>query len=537
VLIVEDDDAGRHLLRLVLTEAGYAVDEATDGHAALAAADARPDLVLLDRGLPGLDGDAVCRALKGRSPTTPVIMLTAASSSQERLAGFAVGADDYVAKPYDLDELLARVAVFDRLRRAEATTQQRAAELATLLSLMNLLVAETDPPRVLRRTAEAARELAPSAGASIALVEPDGWRLIATLNGRTWSAADATGSLAEGVHGWVARHRRPYRLTTTDDPVALRALAATYGIANGLLVPLLGRDGSALAVLGLYDRLRQPGFSDADERVLVGLAAQAALALENARLVEGERRRAEELAALNARLRESQAQLVQAGRLAAVGTLAAGVAHELNGPLMVIRGQAQRLLTEPALTAAQRRGLERIERQTERMETIIEHLRGFARPIAEGEASAALNEVVHNALLLCREQFQAAGIDLRLTLAEPSPRARAHPGALEQALLHLLTNTLDALAGRGGRVWIATGHAAGMAWLAVRDDGPGMSAEVMERIFEPFFTTKEVGQGAGLGLTIALKAVERCGGTIGVESAPGQGAAFTLTLPAAGAPA
>jgi two-component system NtrC family sensor kinase len=534
VLVVEDDPDSRQLLCQILTSAGYTVEAAGDGPAALALVAARPpDLVVLDRVLPGLDGDTLCRMLKADHPAAPVLMLTGAASTGERLAGFAAGADDYIAKPYDVDELLARVAVFDRLRRAETAARRRAAELTTLLALMHQLMAETEPLLVLRRTAEAARELVPSAVASTALVEGDQWRLTAALIAGQWVTPDLAGSVETGVHGWVLRHRRPYRLRTADDPVAIAALAAQFNIQNGLVVPLLDRDGAVLALLGLYDRAGQAEFSTEDERVAVALAAQAALALENARLLAAERARAAEAAAATAALRASQAQLIQAGRLAAVGTLAAGVAHELNQPLMVIRGQTQLLINQAPAPALQR-GLERIERQTEHMATIIDHLRTFARPRAGGHVTVSLNDLVGNVLLLCGQQLRDAGITLELALAEPVPLIQGQPGEIEQIILQLLTNAREALAGRDGQIWLSTERRDQTVCLVVRDDGPGMPPAVQERIFEPFFTTKEVGQGVGLGLTIALQAAERYGGTLSVESAPGAGAAFTLALPAAG---
>jgi signal transduction histidine kinase len=236
------------------------------------------------------------------------------------------------------------------------------------------------------------------------------------------------------------------------------------------------------------------------------LAESAAIARDNERLYQ-------EAQAALAAMRQSQAQLVQAGKLAAVGTLAAGVAHELNQPLMVIRGQAQLLLAssdDPRRTDR----LARIERQTEKMEAIISHLRDFGRVSPEEPGRPVdLNLVVGEALLLVGAQIYERAIDLRLELAEAPPVALADANQIEQIVLNLLGNARDAL-GHQGEIVVRSWADDNSCYLCVADSGPGLPEAVLSRLFEPFFTTKHVGQGTGLGLSISRDIARRWGGDL-----------------------
>lgn len=233
-------------------------------------------------------------------------------------------------------------------------------------------------------------------------------------------------------------------------------------------------------------------------------------------------------------LERAQAALVQAGRLAAVGTLAAGVAHELNQPLTVIRGIAQILVAEPEPPPTWRADLELILRQTGRMARVVEHLRVFARATPAEPGPCDLNAVVRSALELFERQLAAHRITLHLELAEPLPLVRGDAQRLEQVVINLVANARDAMA-EGGRLRIRTGvsHRLGRAGVrvTVADSGQGMPPEVAARIFDPFFTTKAVGEGMGLGLSISHGIVEEHGGNIALRSVVGKGSVFVVWLP------
>jgi len=307
-------------------------------------------------------------------------------------------------------------------------------------------------------------------------------------------------------------------------------------------LPLLVR-GEAIGVLGADNKFSRRPPSPEIVRLLQVFAAQAAVAIENARLYEevaGYARELEQRVEERTRaLKEAQAKLIQSAKLAAVGTLAAGVAHELNQPLMVIRGYAQELLAGGRRSFEEmREDLGRIEAQTSRMAAIIGQLMEFSRRSEGRRGLTDLNEVVFQALALLGQQVRARNIVLTQDLQPGLPPVWADPLQLEQVLVNLITNARDAMEVWGRGVLQVRTRAAGDGRVAVSvtDSGPGIPPHLLKRIFDPFFTTKEVGKGTGLGLSICHGIVEEHGGEILVESpvAEGRGARFTVLLPAAG---
>jgi two-component system NtrC family sensor kinase len=269
-------------------------------------------------------------------------------------------------------------------------------------------------------------------------------------------------------------------------------------------------------------------------------AAQAALAIDNARLYEEVTGQAKELERKveerTRALKETQFQLIQSGKLAAVGTLAAGVAHELNQPLMVIRGYAQELLKEERIADAElREDLSRIEAQTTRMTAIISHLRDFSRQSKGTRQRTNLNQVVTQAFSFLDQQLKTRNIEVVQELDPALPKVWADPLQIEQVLLNLVTNARDAMDtfGRGTITIRTEAIQDARVALSMTDTGPGIPPDQQGRIFDPFFTTKEVGKGTGLGLSICHGIVEEHGGELRMESpvADGRGARFTLILP------
>ena len=236
------------------------------------------------------------------------------------------------------------------------------------------------------------------------------------------------------------------------------------------------------------------------------------------------------------RLRES---LVHSEKMAAMGTLVAGLSHELNNPLGIILGFAQGLARRDTLDEGTRSALASIERQAQRCAQLVRALLDFSRkkdPIRERIAVPALFGRVGE---LVRGQAQRADIRFEiLPITEELPGLEVNVPEIESALLNLITNALDATPG-GGSVSMSARtvtHGGGVE-LVVMDTGSGMPEEVLQRAFDPFFTTKPVGQGTGLGLSITRNIVEAHGGAIDVKTAPGVGTTVRLWLPAAGAPA
>lgn len=238
------------------------------------------------------------------------------------------------------------------------------------------------------------------------------------------------------------------------------------------------------------------------------------------------------LAQSRAELQEAEGQLVQSAKLASLGTLSAGVAHELNQPLAIIRGVAQQLAADESLSADMKSDLVLIEGQTGRMIKIIRHLRTFCRSGATDFTEVDPDQVVQDCFLLIGEQLRTHNIALSCNFEAQGAHVMADANALEQVVLNLLTNARDALEGQPDAALALHSRITEEGYLLeVRDNGTGVPEEILGHIFDPFFTTKEPGKGTGLGLSISHSIVSKHGGSLRVHN--DGGAVFTIVLPLA----
>lgn len=228
-----------------------------------------------------------------------------------------------------------------------------------------------------------------------------------------------------------------------------------------------------------------------------------------------------------------QSQLVQTEKMAALGQLVSGIAHELNNPLTSIMGYAQLLLSR-RLHEDRIADAEKIYQEAERARRLVKSLLLFARETKPERRLVDLNEIVERTLALRSYELKVENIQVTLDLDPRLPRTLADAHQLQQMILNLVVNAEQALqmARGSGNLWIRTRRASShRIALEVADDGPGIPPDVVSRIFDPFFTTKPPGLGTGLGLSIAYGIVQEHGGEITVDSTPGQGATFVVELP------
>jgi signal transduction histidine kinase len=230
-------------------------------------------------------------------------------------------------------------------------------------------------------------------------------------------------------------------------------------------------------------------------------------------------------------------QLQQTEKLAAIGTLAAGVAHEINNPVGVITARVETMLWDAddmGLPPAVQEDLRVIEKHAQRVAKIARGLLSFARRAPWETTWVDLNRLLEEALLLVERQFAKEGILLERALEPGLPPIRGSVNHLEQVMINFLNNAREAMAG-GGRLAVTSRRGPREGWVEVRiaDSGPGIPAEHLSHIFDPFFTTKAA--GTGLGLAVSYGIVQEHGGTIEVESAIAQGTTFVVALPVAGA--
>jgi signal transduction histidine kinase len=230
-----------------------------------------------------------------------------------------------------------------------------------------------------------------------------------------------------------------------------------------------------------------------------------------------------------------QNQLMHADRLATIGQLAAGVAHELNEPLGSILGFAQLAKKNPKLPDQVAGDIDKIESASLHAREVIKKLMLFARQMPPQKTQVDLNQLVEEGLYFLESRCAKEGIELLRSLSPDLPEIIADPGQLTQVLVNLIVNTIQAMP-EGGRLSVETLPGKRHVSLIVEDTGVGMSKDVVKKIFLPFFTTKEVDQGTGLGLAVVHGIVTSHGGSISVDSRPGLGTRFEIKLPLAGAP-
>ncbi len=338
---------------------------------------------------------------------------------------------------------------------------------------------------------------------------------------------------AERAYAAIASMRRGVVVASL---AVLALVLLVSGVAARGTLRGLARIQAAARALGSGDlavRLPEDGRDEIGEVSRTFNAMAGELQAARAKLERWNEELRREVDARTRELALAQARLVEEQKLAAIGRLGAGVAHEINNPLTGILGNAQLLLEHAEPT--EREPLERIEALARRCRDVTQTLLRFSQQGGEpAREDVDLNRVVADALALFGGVARGGGIAVSAELASPAPRVVGDPGHLAQVLLNLLSNARTACEGRpGAAIAVSTARDGPDAVVRVRDGGKGIAPEHLPHVFEPFFTTKDRWASVGLGLSVSYRIVSEHGGRIEVESRPGEGAAFTVRLPAA----
>ena len=323
------------------------------------------------------------------------------------------------------------------------------------------------------------------------------------------------------------------------DPRVNRDLIGFLGVKSLAAAPLLSRK-KVLGGIAADNLISEAGITERKLQSLMIFANQAALALENALMYEELKSFNEQLGErvrkATAELEATQKQLFQAEKLAALGKLSAGIAHEIRNPLTSIKILIHSLADPGATESSREKDLKVIESEIERVNKIIRQFLDFARPRPPSLEPADARKLIEETLALVGYEIESQGVELEREDESDLPPVSMDREQMKQVLLNLILNALQAMPG-GGKlriqtVLLASGKGVGTGQaveIRVQDTGQGIPADIQSRIFEPFFSTKE--EGIGLGLSIAQRIVEEHQGRIRVESAEGRGALFYITLP------
>ncbi|HEU0020598.1 MAG TPA: ATP-binding protein [Dehalococcoidia bacterium] len=331
---------------------------------------------------------------------------------------------------------------------------------------------------------------------------------------------------------WLLRLAREGRAFLAEEIFAWPEWQYAPGMARAqvqdldikVFLPLRHR-GELTGLLLLGSKTSGRGYTLEELDLLEAAALHVAATMANARLYA-------ELRIQLAELKETQAQLVQSGKLASVGTLAAGIAHEINNPLFAISGMAELLLASPELHLRSEEATEYvrvISEMSERIAKVVQGLLVFSRN-DDVAVPVCLNDVVDDTLHLMEHKLRSGGINVVRRYYPDLPPTRAVANQLQQALLNLIINAGDAM-GTTGTLTLLTGVSGVRVWVSCHDTGSGISEANRDKIFDAFFTTKVVGKGTGLGLYITHRIVENFGGEVKFDSRPGVGTSFTIYLP------
>lgn len=595
ILIVDDSPTQAMVLRHLLQEHGYQVRAASDGKAGLQAArEGKPALIISDVLMPEMNGYEMCQAIKQDAALAdvPVILLTTLSDAEDVVRGLEARADYYINKPFDEKFLLVKVQslLSDTAPRhdpepAEAVelvvAGKRHAVTSTRQQILNLLLSTYENAvqqnRELIRTQfelKAAHQLVREERNLLrAVIDnlPD--RIfVKDLKGRYLIDNRAhtrfvRAATSEEVTGKTAFDFFPAAIAArahADDQTVLASglpvlereepVSETPGNDQWIAttkVPLRDTHGGIIGLVGLNRDITDRKRAERQIREQNTLLEATA---------KSERAAHEEL-------KKAQSHLVQTEKLASLGQMVAGIAHEINNPLTFVLnnvvvlqrdlgalGKLVRLYqqVDPLLAQANPALQEEIQDLSERIDVaytldnlhelgarsreglkriqqIVRDLRDFARLDSGDLSEADLNAGIASTVNIIHVRAHQKHVEIRQEF-QPLPLVLCYPAKINQVVMNLLTNAIDACR-PGGAVVVRTSARERMVEIQVQDNGTGISPAIRERIFDPFFTTKPPGEGTGLGLSISYGIVRDHAGQIEVHSEPGQGATFTVRIP------
>lgn len=526
ILIIDDEPGFRALLSHELGKMGYHVVTACDGQDALEKArNGSFDLAISDVKMPKIGGIEFLETIKKENPEIEVIMATGFGTIETAVSAMKKGAYDFVQKPFNLPEVFALIEKALEKRDLKAIIGVYEASKAIFSSVkLDVLL-----PIIMQLTLKILK----ADDASIMLYKEDGRIHLETSMGLENDVRrNARLTIGERVAGKAAEWKFPTIINGNleSDP-RFSDIPQLRDIHSSIVCPL-EIEGEFLGVLNINRTTLKDSFTPTDLCSVTVFGSQIAQAVYNANLYEKLEIKIQELKKAYDQLEETHIQLVQTEKLAAIGQLAAGIAHELNNPLTGILGFSQMVLESNGLSTQQREDIESIYLQSQRCRDIIQNLLHFSRRKKPQKEALHLTSLIESTLQLVKYDFSTSGVDIVTEFPSSISPVWGDSTQLQQVFLNLITNARQAMENRKpARLTIRLLEKNGRITLTFEDTGCGISDENIGKIFDPFFTTKPVGKGTGLGLSISYGIIQQHQGVLRAESREGHGTTFTVEFP------
>ena len=511
ILIVDDTRANLRFLAGILSEHGYLVRPVPDGSLALTSAQAEPpDLILLDINMPNMSGYEVCERLKANARTReiPVIFISAMTDVADKVKAFTTGGVDYITKPFQVEEVLARVETHLTLRCLQKSLQEKNHQLQEEVAERKHAETESLKER------DAAQMYLDIAGVMFLTIDQDENVSLINKKGCEILECEETDILGKNWFEHFLPESSRERVRKVYQQVMAEEMPSSECFENHVLT----RKREVREIAWHSTLLRN------DHGHVIGVFSSGEDITERRRL---------------------ESQIRRTHKMEAIGTLAGGIAHDFNNILWIILGNAELATNKIPKENPAQSNLEAVRKASLRAKDVVQQLLSFSRQTDQVRTPIKIGPLIGESLRLLRSSVPA-NIDIRQHLPDDLRMILADPTQIRQMIINLCTNAAHAMEEDGGVIEIRLANAefdenaviqyhglkpGRYVKLTVSDTGTGIRQEAKERIFDPYFTTKEVGKGSGIGLSVVHGIVRDHGGTVSVHSEIGKGSVFSICFP------
>jgi signal transduction histidine kinase len=492
ILVVDDNQMNLQMLKSMLAKAGYIVSTAQDGEQALkVVAENLPSLILLDINIPGVDGYEVCRRLKSdeSSRNIPVVFLSGLEAASDKVKALDAGGVDYITKPFQMEEVLARIKLHLDLRRLQVNMEKRTAALQHINEMLEQEISD--------------REQAEKEVKSMAL--------FAELNPDPVLRFDRDGKVIMA------------------NPAAVNILGrrSLNGMPLTSIIPGLEETDFSACISGSLTRVHSIQIGDNFFHfIFKGISELEIGNIYGSDITDQ---------------KKAEAETLRTSQLASLGELAAGVAHEINNPINGIINYAQIIVNSSMQDTQEHDIAKRIIHEGDRIAGIVKNLLTFARDRGGEKHPVYISEIISEALSLTETQLRKDSIKINVSIPPQLPAIMAQHQQLEQVFLNIISNSRYALnrkyseANANKMIAISAeqinDNTSSCMQISFYDQGTGIQKELLDKIMNPFYSTKPIGEGTGLGLSISNEIITDHGGEINVESVEGEYTKVMINLP------